>query len=146
MKQPTIATLKKYLAAMMKIKKKYVTSDRLSKVVGVYPEVINETFSYFDPMVNMDYEYNLMELVPQIKDYIEGIEEEKAKAKASKPAIQRNVVRKNDVSKYESVGDFIYQKMTIGGMLDKYITLTDSDLKILKKLVIEEQASRKKKK
>ena len=39
--------LKKYLSALTKIKAKYVTAERLSRVIGVYPEVINETLSYF---------------------------------------------------------------------------------------------------
>ena len=81
MKQPSISVLKKYLSAMGKIKKKYVTADRLSKEVGIYPEVINETLSFFDPMVNMDYEYNLLELVPQIKQYIEDKTIKKSKKK-----------------------------------------------------------------
>ncbi len=146
MKQPSISVLKKYLSAMGKIKKKYVTADRLSKEVGIYPEVINETLSFFDPMVNMDYEYNLLELVPQIKQYIEDIVEEKAKAKEKKPHLVQTAIRKQDFTKYDGIGDFIYQKMTIGGMLDKYVTLTDSDLKTLKKLIVEEQQERKKKK
>jgi len=146
MKQPSISVLKKYLSAMGKIKKKYVTADRLSKEIGIYPEVINETLSFFDPIVNMDYEYNLLELVPQIKQYIEDIEEEKAKAKEKKPHLAQSAIRKQDFTKYDGIGDFIYQKMTIGGMLDKYMTLTDNDLKTLKKLIVEEQQERKKKK
>ena len=143
MKQPSISVLKKYLSALNKIKKKYVTADRLSKEIGIYPEVINETLSFFDPMVNMDYEYNLMELVPQIKQFIDDAEEEKAKVK--KPVTIRPINRKTDL-KYDSIGDFVYQKMTIGGMLDKYMQLTDNDLRILKKLIVEEQQNRKKKK
>ena len=144
MKAPNVSTLKKYLSAMAKIKKKYITAERLSKVVGVYPEIINENLSFFDPMINMDYEYNLLELVPQIKEYIERVEEEKAKAKT--PKLERTPIRKQDFTKYDGIGDFIYQKMTIGGMLDKYMNLTDADLKILKKLIQEELANRKKKK
>lgn len=144
MKAPNVSNLKKYLSAMAKIKKKYITAERLSKVVGVYPEIINENLSYFDPMINMDYEYNLLELVPQIKEYIEKVEEEKAKAKT--PKLERAPIRKQDFTKYDGIGDFIYQKMTIGGMLDKYMNLTDADLKILKKLIQEELANRKKKK
>lgn len=144
MKEPNIVTLKKYLNAMTKVKKKYITAERLSKVVGIYPEVINETMSFFDPMVNMDYEYNLLELVPQIKEYIEKVEAEKAKAKEKKPTLVAPVVRKTDVSRYDGIGDFIYQKMTFGGMLDKNVKLSDADLKILKKLIMEEQTNRKK--
>ena len=147
MKEPNVKELKKYLQGMAKLPKaKYITAERLSRIVGIYPEVINETLSFFDPMVNMDYEYNLLDLVPQIKQYIEDIEEEKAKAKEKKPLLKQPAIRKQDFSKYDGIGDFIYQKMTIGGMLDKYMTLTDNDLKTLKKLIQEEQQLRKKKK
>ena len=37
MKAPSVTVLKKYLSAMNKIKAKYVTAERLSRVVGVYP-------------------------------------------------------------------------------------------------------------
>lgn len=146
MKAPNVTTLKKYLSALTKIKKKYVTAERLSKVVGIYPEIINENLSFFDPMVNMDYEYNLMDLVPQIQKFIDDTEAEKAKAKDKKQTLYQAPIRKTDFSKYEGIGDFIYQKMTIGGMLDKYFVLTDNDLKVLKKLIVEEQQLRKKKK
>ena len=53
MKAPSVTILKKYLSAMQKIKAKYITAERLSKVVGVYPEIINENLSYFDPMLAM---------------------------------------------------------------------------------------------
>lgn len=139
MKAPAITTLKKYLVAMTKMKKKYITADSLSRVLGVYPEIINENLSFFDPMINMDYEYNLLELVPQIKDYIAEKEENK------KPAVARELVTKKVVHEFNSIGDFLYQKMTIGGLLDKNITLSDKDLRILKKLIAEEQKARKKK-
>lgn len=139
MKAPAITTLKKYLVAMTKMKKKYITADSLSRVLGVYPEIINENLSFFDPMINMDYEYNLLELVPQIKNYISEKEENK------KPAVARELVTKKVVHEFNSIGDFLYQKMTIGGLLDKNITLSDKDLRILKKLIAEEQKARKKK-
>ena len=37
MKKPNVSVLKKYLNAMGKIKAKYITSERLSRVIGVYP-------------------------------------------------------------------------------------------------------------
>lgn len=139
MKAPAITTLKKYLVAMTKMKKKYITADSLSRVLGIYPEIINENLSFFDPMINMDYEYNLLELVPQIKNYIAEKEENK------KPVVARELVTKKVVHEFNSIGDFLYQKMTIGGLLDKNITLSDKDLRILKKLITEEQKARKKK-
>ena len=138
--KPSVSTLKKYLNAMSKTKFKYVTAERLSKMVGIYPEVITDTLSYFDPMLVMDYEYNLLELIPQIKDYIIAQEEKKT------PINRSSAVTKKELHDYESVNDFVYRKMSIGGMIDKSVELTDHDLRILKKLINEEQAKRKYKK
>ena len=67
MKTPNITTLKKYLLSLSKIKAKYVTAERLSRIVGVYPEIINENLSYFEPTLMLDNSFNLLELVPAIK-------------------------------------------------------------------------------
>lgn len=140
MKEPKLADVKKYLNAILKLKKKYVTTERLSRVVGLYPEIINETLSYFEPTINMDPDYNLMELVPTLKEFIEKAEEDKNNFLA-KPQV---VVKKKDVDQYDSIYDFVYRKMTnAGGLLDKNVILSDADLKILKKLISEEQAKRK---
>ena len=138
MKEPKVSEIKKYLNGILKINRKYVTSERLSKVVGIYPEIINETLSYFEPMINMDPEYNLMELVPTLKKYVVDQEDNRTLVNR-KPAIH-----KKDLEKYESINDFIYKKMTsVGGLLDRNIVLSDQDLRVLKKLVSEEQAYRK---
>ena len=72
MKEPNVKELKKYLQGMAKLPKaKYITSERLSRIIGIYPEVINENLSFFDPMIMMDYTYNLLELVPAVKKFIE---------------------------------------------------------------------------
>ena len=123
---------------MAKTKAKYVTTEKLSRILGVYPEIIAETLSYFDPMVNMVYEYDLTELIPAIEDYIE-------KAQEKKPLpTKKNLVTQKILDQYSSLGDFIYKKMTIGGLLDPNTELNDKDLKILKKLITEEQLKRKK--
>ena len=87
----------------------------------------------------MDYQYNLRDLEKPIEDYIEKIEEEKIK----KP--NKETVTKKKLEEYSSIGDFIYKKMTIaGGILDKSAYFSDYDLRVLKKLIIEEQHKRKK--
>lgn len=139
MKAPSVTVLKKYLTAMSKIKAKYITAERLSRVLGIYPEIINETLSYFDPMLMMDPSADLLELVPTIKQYINDIEEKK------EPVIRKNVVTKKEVGGYNSINDFVYEKMTFGGMMNKEAYLSDKDLKILKRLIADEQAKRKKK-
>ena len=141
MKEPSVKDLKKYLQGMAKLPKaKYITSERLSRIVGIYPEVINENLSYFDPMVKMDYEFNLLELVPQMKKFIEAKEAKRA------PTPKPVVVKKDEIDLYDNYFDFIYKKLTYGGMIDKSVELSDKDLKILKKLISEELANRKAKK
>ncbi len=140
MKEPKLVEVKKYLNAILKMNKKYVTAERLSKVVGIYPEIINEQLSYFEPTLMMDPEYNLMELVPTLKKFVVEKEEERSSTLIKKPAI-----KKQTLEQYDSVSDFIYKKMTlVGGLLDRNVVLSDTDLRILKKLIIEEQQSRKK--
>ena len=141
MKEPNVKDLKKYLQGMAKLPKaKYITAERLSRIVGIYPEVISENFSYFDPMTKMDYEYNLLELVPAVKKYIE--DKETKRAPVPKPV----VVKKDEFQEYSSYFDFIYKKLTYGGMIDRSVELSDKDLKILRKLINDELANRKAKK
>ena len=141
MKEPSVKDLKKYLQGMAKLPKaKYITAERLSRIIGIYPDVINENLSYFDPMVMMDYEFNLLELVPTIKKFIEAKEAKRA------PTPKPVVVKKDEVQEYEDYFDFIYKKLTYGGMIDRNAHLSDKDLKILRKLINEELANRKGKK
>ncbi|MCD8204874.1 MAG: hypothetical protein LUC16_03520 [Coprobacillus sp.] len=138
MSSPSINSTKKYLSALKKVKGSYVTSEKLSVTMGIYPEVINDFFSYFDPMVNMDYSYNLRDLEGELKKYLD----EKA---ATKP-VKASSAPKGPKPTYESVGDFVYQKMTAGGgLIDRNAYLTDADLRALKKLITLELANRKKK-
>ena len=139
MKEPKVSEIKKYLSAIIKLNKKYVTSERLSKVVGVYPEIINENLSYFEPTLMMDPEFNLMELVPALKQFVIDKEEAKNNTLIKKPSLN-----KKQLEQYESVSDFIYKRMTFtGGLLDRNVVLSDMDLRVLKKLISEEQARRK---
>lgn len=140
MKEPKLVEVKKYLNAILKMNKKYVTSERLSKVVGIYPEIINEHLSYFEPTLMMDPEFNLIELVPLMKKYVVEKEEEKSSTLIKKPAI-----KKQTLEQFDSVSDFIYKKMTlVGGLLDRNVVLSDTDLRVLKKLIVQEQQARKK--
>ena len=141
MKEPNVKELKKYLQGMAKLPKaKYITAERLSRIIGVYPDVIAENLSYFDPMLNMDPDYDLLALIPQMKEYIQEQEEKKA------PAAPKVVAKRKDLEDYESVSDFVYKKMTFAGMVDRNLVLQEKDLRILKRLVNDELAALKKKK
>ena len=140
--EPKVSLVKKFLNGILKINRKYVTSERLSRYVGNYPEDISECLSYFEPTLKMDPDYNLMELVPAMKQFVVEREENKNLNQFKKPAL-----KKKDYERYESINDFIYQKMTsVGGLLDRNVVLSDQDLRVLKKLVSEEQLNRKNKK
>ena len=119
---------KKYLTAIEGSKKRYLTCDNLSRIMGIYPEVIAEQLSFFEPMLAMDPSFDLKELVPAISKYIE---EEEAK-KVKKPVVK---VSKKDLSGYKSVVDFVFKRMTFNGLVDRSVSLSEADLKSLKKLV-----------
>ena len=141
MAEPKASDIKKYLNGLLKLNKKDVTCERLSKYVGVYPEIIANHLLYFEPTLKMDPEFNLMELIPTLKKYLNDLEENKTLIK------KQHVIRKRDLEQYESINDFVYKKMTsVGGLLDRNIVLSDDDLRVLKKLVSEEQNLRKGKK
>ena len=140
MKKPSVTTVKKYLAALTKKKAKYITSEKLSLMIGIYPEKINDDLSFFDPIVTMDYTYNLLDLVPQLEQYVkdDANKEEKRQVK--------DVVTKKQLSQYDSITDFVYKKMSMQGFVNKYAQLSDADLRALKRLINEEQERRRNKK
>lgn len=129
---------KKYLSSIKNYKKKYLTSETLSRINGLYPEVINKDLSEFEPMLAMDPSYNLKDLIPVIEEYIASIEVNK------KPV--KHFEAKKESKKYSGVSDFVYKKMTVvGGLVDKSIVLSEDDLKVLRKLINEELDKLKKK-
>ncbi len=129
---------KKYLSSIKNYKRKYLTSEQLSKINGIYPEIISSELSYFEPTLAMDPTYNLKDLLPEIEEYIASLEASKEKVKYFEA--------KRESKKFSGVTDFVYKKMTVvGGLVDKSIVLSEDDLKVLRKLVNEELANRKKK-
>lgn len=130
---------KKYLSAIRNTKKKFISCETLSRNMGLYPEIIAENLSYFEPMIALDLSFNLKDLTPALEKYIDEEESKGVKVK-------HVVIRKKQVSKYKSIGDFVYQKFTVGGLVSKNVELSEEDLKILKKLVaaeLEKKSSRK---
>ncbi len=113
---------------------KYVTAEMLSQSIGIYPDVINEALSMFNPVVTLDVTYNLLDLLPELNQYL---------GNSKSVTVKRN----RPVTKplpYTSFAEFVYQKMTIAGIVDKNIQLADKDLKLAKKLIQNELKSRKK--
>ncbi len=122
---------KKYLSAIKGAKKKHLTSEVLGRLMGIYPDVIREQLSYFEPLITMDMDYDCHDAIPAIEEYISSLEENKV-------VKDRVVIRKNELSEYDGLGDFVYKKFTIGGLVDRNIVLSEVDLKVLKKIVNEE--------
>ena len=143
MSKPSVTTVKKYIAALTKKKYKYITRERLSMMIGVSEEKINEELSYFEPMIIMDYTYNLLDLIPVLREYVLNDENKKNQR------VVKDVVTKKQLSQYDSIADFVYKKMTIpgSGLVNPSADseLSDADLRALKRLIQEEQDRRKKK-
>lgn len=129
----------KILRALEKSKRKYLTLEDLSRIVGLYPDQLGEYFSYFDPLASLDPSFNCRSAQGALTEYVNGLE--------AKPKKQRIVVGKKMAAEYTSINDFVYKKMTgAGGLVDPSASLNDIDLKILNRLVKEEIESRKPKK
>ena len=119
---------KKYLTAIKASKIRHLTCEALSRSVGIYPEIIAENLSFFEPMLPMDLSFNLRDLVSSIEQYI-------LEQSQSKPKVERKVVNFKELSEFKSVGDFVYKKMTINGLVSRNASLKEEDLRILKKLI-----------
>lgn len=138
--KPTKAEVKRILGGLKRSKKKVVSLENLSRVVGLYPDVLADTLAYFEPMIRMDESINIRDLEPSLHAYVA---EPMKPVAADKP--KRVVVSRKELSRYSSIPDFVYKKMTnVGGLVDTAATLTDEDLLVLDKLVQNEIKRRKK--
>lgn len=137
-----ITRVRDYYRAIRSINRKHVTLEMLSKKIGIVGDVINNDLAYFDPLIKFDLNYNYKDLLDQLEEHIKNYEETKQKPRNIRP------VQKKELDQFESIADFIYQKMTIGtsGIIDQNRELTDRELRALKRLINEEQARRKSRK
>jgi len=141
MAKPTKAEVKRILGALRRSKKKFVTLEALSRLVGLYPDVLAETLAYFEPMIRMDPSINTRDLVPALEEYLK----EPMKPVASNPKPKKIAISKKELAKYSSIADFVYKKMTnVGGLVDTSKKLSDEELRILEKLVQRETQRRRK--
>jgi hypothetical protein len=63
---------------------------------------------------------------------------------SNKSVRQKSHRASSTILPYENFSDFVYQKMTMAGIVDKSLQLSDKDLKMAKKLIVNELKSRKK--
>ena len=133
----TKTTAKKYLTAIRNSKIRHLTCEALSKSFGKYPEMIAQDLSLFEPMIMMDMSnFDLRDLEPALEKFIEVQE-------SIKPKEKKIVVTTNELKEYSSIGDFVYKKMTINGLVAKNTSLSEEDLHILRKLVDKELLHKK---
>ena len=118
---------KVYLKAINSWKKKTMTVADLAAIVGIYEDVIRDQLAIFDPMIRMMDDVNVIDLKPQLEEYVEVV---------SKKTTPRG---RGPKLKYKDIADFVYRNMTVaGGIVDGSIKLNHEQLKDLKKLVNEE--------
>lgn len=122
----TVALTKEKARKYLRIisNKKHLTFHELSLEVGIMEDILREQLSVFDPMVRMFEEYDVVELIPMIEEYLVP----------TKVMPKRTVTAKKNA--YESIGEFVYANMTVpGGIVDRGVELNLSQLKALRKLV-----------
>jgi len=113
----------------------------LSRMVGLYSDVLADDLEYFAPLIRMDSTLNMKNLVPQLQAFIAQEEN----VKAQEPKVKRVVATQKELNQYPNISSFVYAKMTsAGGLVDPSNRLSDEDLHVLKKLVDREVAKRKK--
>jgi len=140
MDKPKISDIKRIVGAMKRSSQKVITLDKLSRLVGLYADVLSDNLVYFDPMIKFDPSINIRNFLPAMEEYIAPV-----LPKDATPKAKRIVVTKRELSEYVSIPDFVIKKMTsIGGLVDPTVSFSDEDLKILQKLVNAEIAKRKK--
>ena len=125
-KLKTVALTKEKARKYLRIisNKKHLTFHELSLEVGIMEDILREQLSVFDPMVRMFEEYDVVDLIPMIEEYLVP----------TKVMPKRTVTAKKNA--YESIGEFVYANMTVpGGIVDRGVELNLSQLKALRKLV-----------
>ena len=119
---------KKYLDTIKKANRKYVTSAYISKTLGIQEDVVREELSYFDDLIRLLDDFNLVEIIPNLNAYI-----------------NTRVKREKPTQKYVSILDFVYKNMTTsGGLIDTATKLDKTQLNDLNILVKKEMKKVKK--
>jgi hypothetical protein len=135
--------LEKIVSFLSKSNRKYLSLEDLSKAVGIFPEILGEELTYFEPMILMDNSLNMRALLGPIQSYLA---EQEAK-KAQSPSPVRVVASNKELAAYPTIASFVYAKMAFaGGLIDPSSKLSDHDLHLLQKLVSREVKARKGKK
>lgn len=132
---------RKYLKTIESIRRKYISLEMIANKIGIYSDIIADELSYFDPLIKLDLDYNVKDLIPALTEYINQVSEAKEPTKK-----EHSNIKKKQLEQYDSVSDFIYKKLTISGFFDRNLTIKPQDLKVLRRLINEELHPKKKNK
>jgi len=135
MEKPNITLLRKIYHGMRQSKAKFLTAEMLSKEIGVVPEKIQEACAMFNPLTTIDFGFDLKTLMPDFEAHFATL--------AQVPKTAKPRITKKETAPYNSVVDFIYEKMTFGGIVDKTLVLKDGDLRMIKRLANDELKARR---
>jgi hypothetical protein len=131
----SLSLLKKIVLQLKKTNQKYITVDDLSQQLGIYPEKISEVIAFFNPLILMDMTSNLRDNLTDMENYLT--------TKIQPKEMKKTKRIRFDIKAYKSMLDYLYQHLTIDGILDKTRQLTIAELKIIKKIINEEIKSKK---
>jgi hypothetical protein len=131
----SLTLLKKIVLQLKKTNQKYITVDDLSQQLGIYPEKISEVIAFFNPLILMDMTSNLRDNLTDMENYLT--------TKIQPKEMKKTKRIRFDIKAYKSMLDYLYQHLTIDGILDKTRQLTIAELKIIKKIINEEIKSKK---
>jgi hypothetical protein len=131
----SLPLLKKIVLQFKKTNQKYITVDDLSQQLGIYPEKISEVIAFFNPLILMDMTSNLRDNLTDMENYLT--------TKIQPKEMKKTKRIRFDIKAYKSMLDYLYQHLTIDGILDKTRQLTIAELKIIKKIINEEIKSKK---
>jgi hypothetical protein len=131
----SLPLLKKIVLQLKKTNQKYITVDDLSQQLGIYPEKISEVIAFFNPLILMDMTSNLRDNLTDMENYLT--------TKIQPKEMKKTKRIRFDIKAYKSMLDYLYQHLTIDGILDKTRQLTIAELKIIKKIINEEIKSKK---
>ena len=113
--------------ALANQKATHVSAHDLSEITAIYPEIIAQAFSLFNPLITLDLNENLKPLLGPLKTYLI---EQKVGTKSQEKQT------KIDPLEGLTLTGYMYDTMTIGGLLDRNQDLSLKQLKQLKKLII----------
>lgn len=144
MDKPSKAEIKRVIGALKRSKRKALSLEQLSRLVGLYPDVLGQKLSYFNPMILLDPSINVKTLLPELEEYVKP--SPSPEKKPGQPSEKKIVITKKELSEYPTIASFVYKKMTnVGGLVDTSYVLSDHDLALLGKLIANEQKARKRK-